>query len=489
MGEAIATTTTGTLQGRRVDGIDRFLGIPYAAPPTGDRRFRPPAPVEPWDGIRAALDQPPSCPQPTRRPPGWPQEHALDEDCLHLNLWTPGLDAAARPVMVWIHGGGYAVGSGTWPLYDGTALARRGDVVVITVTHRLGALGYLHLGDIAGEEFAASGNNGMLDLVAALEWVRDNVAAFGGDPGNVTVFGESGGGAKISTLLAMPRARGLFHRATIQSGPGLRVLSERRATEAARSLLDELDITAENLSALWDLPAERFVESSSGGLGRMAFAPVLDGTVIPTHPGDALAEGTAADVPLLIGCNRDEGAGLAVLPAELDEDGLRERLATWGADHVDEVITTYRSVHPHATDAEILSFVTTDSRMRYGSIQLAQRKVAGSSTPVFMYFFTYALGGWAGHGYEIAFHFDNVETEYGRTSPSRQQLTDEMSEAWIAFARHGDPGHPGLPDWPAYDLDTRATMTFARDGSFLACDPAAPTRTLWEHLLARPARG
>src|SRR5690606_16856810 len=194
MSDTIAVTRTGALRGTDLDGVLAFKGVPYAAPPVGDRRFRPPAPVEPWEGTRDALTFAPSCPQPDQRPPGWPQEHALDEDRRYLNVWTPSIDDGARPVMVCIHGGGHAAGSGSWPLYDGANLARRGDVVVVTVNHRLGALGYLHLGAIAGEEFATSGNNGQLDLVASLEWVRDNIAAFGGDPGNVTVFGESGGG-------------------------------------------------------------------------------------------------------------------------------------------------------------------------------------------------------------------------------------------------------------------------------------------------------
>lgn len=485
MSDTIAVTRTGALRGTGLDGVLAFKGVPYAAPPVGDRRFRPPAPVEPWEGTRDALTFAPSCPQPDQRPPGWPQEHALDEDCLYLNVWTPSIDDGARPVMVWIHGGGYAVGSGSWPLYDGANLARRGDVVVVTVNHRLGALGYLHLGAIAGEEFATSGNNGQLDLVASLEWVRDNIAAFGGDPGNVTVFGESGGGAKISTLLAMPSARGLFHRAVIQSGPGLRVTSRRRAEEATRGLLDELEVSAANLSALWDLPAERFVSSGSGGLGRMAFGPVLDGITIPAHPAQALADGTAIDVPLMIGCNRDEGAGLGGLPDDLDEARLRERLAQWGEEHVDDILATYRGLFPDAPEVDLLSFVITDSRMRYGSIKLAEAHLAGCQSPTYMYFFTYQLGGRAGHGYEIAFHFDNVAGEYGHQSASRQRLVDEMSGAWLAFARSGDPNHDGLAEWPPYTVPDRATMVFQRDGSAATTDPSGAARELWDRLFTR----
>ena len=479
MTDVLVSTSAGPLRGTAADGIAVFKGIPYAAPPVGERRFRPPAPVEPWTDVRDALAYGPSCPQPAQRPAGWSQEERESEDCLYLNVWTPDAsDERRRPVMVWIHGGGYAIGSGSWPLYDGAALARRGDVVVVTVNHRLGPLGYLHLdGLVDGEEFAASGNNGMLDLVAVLEWVRDEISSFGGDPGNVTIFGESGGGAKVSVLLAMPAARGLFHRAAVQSGPGLRVTKPARATDLARKLLDELG-AADDPSVLWSLPAERFVEAGAV-VGRMGFSPVLDGAVIPAHPGDALAEGTAADVPLLIGCNRDESAGM--LPKDLDEDGLRARLAVYGEDRVDEILSVYRGLFPDASTVDLLSFVLTDSRMRYGSIRLAELKGKGTASPVFQYFFTYELGGRAGHGYEIAFVFDNL----GHTSPSRTALAEQMSEAWLAFARDGDPGHPGMAKWPAFSPPERSTMVFGRDGGIIVDDPSGPARELWDRFLTR----
>ena len=479
MTDVLVSTSAGSLRGTTADGVAVFKGVPYAAPPVGDLRFRPPAPVEAWDGTRDAAAYGPSCPQPRQRPAGWSQEDRESEDCLYLTVWTPdATPARRRPVLVWIHGGGYAIGSGSWPLYDGAALARRGDVVVVTVNHRLGPLGYLHLdGLVEGPEFAASGNNGMLDLVAVLEWVRDEIGAFGGDPGNVTIFGESGGGAKVSVLLAMPAARGLFHRAAIQSGPGLRVTKPTRATELARKLLDELG-AAEDPSILWSLPADRFVEAGAV-VGRMGFSPVLDGTVIPTQPGDALAAGTAADVPLIVGCNRDESAG--TLPKELDETGLRARLAAYGEDHVDEILAVYRRLFPESSEIDLLSFVLTDSRMRYGSIRLAELRVKGAASPVFQYFFTYELGGRAGHGYEIAFVFDNL----GHASATRKTLADKMSEAWLAFARDGDPGHSGLPKWPAFSLPGRSTMLFGRDGGVVVDDPSGPARELWDRLLTR----
>ena len=463
----IVSTSKGRLRGTADErGVAVFKGVPYAAPPVGERRFRPPQPVEPWADVRDALEFGASCPQPSQRPAGWTQETTEDEDCLYLNVWSKGVGAdSTRPVMVWIHGGGYSLGSGSWPIYDGANLADRGDVVVVTVNHRLGPFGYLHL------DGTIDGNNGQLDLIAVLEWVRDEIAAFGGDAGNVTVFGESGGGAKISVLHAMPAARGLFHRAVIQSGPGLRVTRPARATETATKLVAELGLS--DPAQLWDVPATDLVAASSK-VGRMGFGPVLDGTVVTAHPGEAFADGTAIDVPMLIGCNKDESAGM--LPKSLDTGGLRERLASFGEAHVAEIESVYRGLFPDASDVDVLSAVLTDSRMRYGSIQLAERKSRGTASPVFQYFFTHELGGRAGHGYEIVFAFANTD----------RPLAGPMSDAWIAFARDGDPGHAGLPKWPAFTIPERSTMVFGKDGGELVEDPSAPARELWARLLARP---
>lgn len=470
----IADTTAGRIEGTLTDGIATFKGVPYAAPPVGALRFASPQPVESWTDVRETTEYGPSCPQPPDRPMGWNGEPSLDEDCLYLNVWTPAVDDVKRPVMFWIHGGGYAIGSGSWPLYDGANLARRGDVVVVTVNHRLGPLGYLHLADFAGAGFESSGNNGQLDLIAALEWVRDNIASFGGDASNVTVFGESGGGAKITTLLAMPSATGLFHRAAIQSGPGLRASKPERANDAARKLIDKLGVST--MDELRALPFERFVEAGGNGMGPMGFGPVTDGVVLPSNPYRALGDGTAIDVPVIVGVNRDEGAGS--LPRELDDAGLRERLAGFGEEHTDEIIATYRELFPDCTNVDVLSFAITDSGMRAGSITLAERKLEGSSTPVFMYHFTYKLGGRAGHGYEIQFVFDNLGEG---ASETRQALANKMSDAWIAFARTGDPSTDTLT-WPAYTLPQRSTMIWGRDGGTITDDPSASARELWRRL-------
>jgi para-nitrobenzyl esterase len=473
----IATTTHGRVQGAEQDGIKVFKGVPYAAPPVGANRFKPPQPLEPWSDVGDALAYGASCPQPAARPTGWSQEIDNSEDCLYLNVWTPALaDGGSRPVMVWIHGGGYAIGSGSWPLYDGTALARRGDVVVVTVNHRLGPFGYLHLG-------GSTGNNGQLDLIASLEWVRDNIEAFGGDASNVTIFGESGGGAKISTLLAMPSSHGLFHRAAIQSGPGLRASTVEQAAKAAKRLMDEVGVTS--VAELLDVPADRLV-GAGGGLGPMGFGPVADGEVLPKFPTEALADGTAADVPVIVGCNLDEGAG--ALPQELDDAGLRERLEPFGPDHTDEILGVYRQAFPDASNIDVLSYAITDSFMRAGSIRLAEQKLKGGAAPVFMYLFTYPLGGRAGHGYEIQFVFDNVERLSSHVSDRRRAAAANMSDAWIAFARTGDPNHAALPQWPAYTVPDRATMLFGRDEFVIENDPSAATRELWRRL-PPPPRG
>jgi para-nitrobenzyl esterase len=498
MGEAIVETTSGKLRGATGDGVMLFKGIAYAGSPTGERRFLPPPPLEAWGGVRDALEYGASSPQPPERPPGWSAEEREDEDCLVLNVWSPSV-AGRRPVMVWFHGGGYAIGSGSWPLYDGAALARRGDVVVVTVNHRLGALGYLHLGELAGPEHASSGNAGMLDLVRSLEWVRDNIEAFGGDPDNVTIFGESGGGAKVSLLLAMPQAHGLFHRAAVQSGPGLFVQAPEEAATSTQALLSHRGIEPGpgTLRSLQELPSQAIVEAQRAvsprpranaprrGRAMGGFTPVLDGTTVTAHPNKALADGTAADVPVLIGRNRDEatlflGADPALSnPELLDEEGLHERLAVFG-DRADTLLNGYRKAQPGATPLDLLIAIQTDSFMGTGTIRFAERKIQGATTPVFMYLFCWAAGPLrASHGFEIPFVFDNARPPVMKASESRAELAGRMSEAWIAFAREGDPNHPGLPKWPSYSLDERATMIFDRGHCQVENDPFSAQRLLW----------
>jgi para-nitrobenzyl esterase len=482
-----ATTATGVVRGASDGAVLAFKGMPYAAPPVGERRFLPPEPAASWSGVRDALDYGPSCPQTSARPEGWSQEPSLSEDCLYLNVWTPACDGKARPVMVWLHGGGFSIGSGSWPVYDGAALAQRGDVVVVTVNHRLGIFGYMHLKEIGGPAFASSGNAGMLDLVVALEWVRDNVASFGGDPSNVTIFGESGGGAKVSTLLAMPAARGLFHRAVVQSGPGIRArVATGDATELAKKTMSDLGV--DSVEALQKVPWEKLLDSQSK-LGRraiFAFSPVLDDVHLPEHPGDAIRDGTAADVPMIIGCNRDEATLFLAMESGLDDlaafdgDHIPPRIAGLKGD-VRSLVQAYRDERPDASPKDLLVAFESDRMMRMPSIELAERKSAGQKTPVFMYLFTWAAGPLgSAHGFEIPFVFDNARPPVMPASVSRGDLASRMSEAWIAFSRTGVPDHPGNPPWPAYTLAQRATMIFDRDVSCVEMDPRSAEREAWQ---------
>jgi para-nitrobenzyl esterase len=489
MDAPVVSTTAGNVRGAHDGASYAFRGIPYAAPPVGVLRFLAPASMTPWPGVRDAVSYGHSCPQPPERPAGWSPEPSLSEDCLYLNVWTPALaDGIRRPVMVWFHGGGFSIGSGSWPVYDGAALARRGDVVVVTVNHRLGIYGYLHLGELAGSEYGSSGNAGMLDLVSALEWVRDNIASFGGDPQNVMIFGESGGGAKVSTLLTMPGASGLFHRAVVQSGPGLRVRAQKQATESAEQLLSGLGVDARDHAALAAVTTEHLLEAQTKR-GRMSFSdfsPVLDGAAVTNHPGAALSDGSAHDVPMIVGCNRDEASlFLAMNPSNgdltsLDEHGLKQRAAVYGKE-AERLVRAYRDARPDAKPYDVLIAMESDRMLRVPSIELAERKLSRHKEPVFMYLFCWSAGPLgSAHGYEIPFVFDNARPPVMPESAERSALAAQMSQAWISFARNGDPSHDTLPPWPAYSLAKRATMIFDADDCHVALDPFTEGRLAWE---------
>jgi para-nitrobenzyl esterase len=398
-----------------------------------------------------------------------------------LNIWTNGTgNNEKRPVMVWLHGGGFSRGSGSSPRYDGTGLVKRGDVVVVTINHRLNVFGYLYLKDILGTEYAGSGNAGMLDIVLALEWIRDNIESFGGNPANVMIFGESGGGSKVAKLLAMPSAKGLFHRAVIQSGPGLRGVEPREATNLAERFLAKLNISVSEVHKLQETPAQEllsamnnlFAENKDDGTRSvpvasrvsLGFAPVVDGYYLPTHPFDPIAAPTAADVPLLIGCTRDETSiYLATDPQQhnLTEYQLSERLIPSLGDRTENIINVYKRTRPNATPWELLVGITSEG-FRLLSIQIAERKAAASTVPVFMYLLTYQsdyLG--ACHGLDIPFIFDNIDsTPLVGNRLDKYLMVRAMSDAWIAFIRNGNPNHPGIPKWTGYTAKRRTTMLF-----------------------------
>jgi para-nitrobenzyl esterase len=425
---------------------------------------------------------------------GEAQPEPDSEDCLYLNVWTPAVgDGGKRPVLFWCHGGGFTMGSGSAPFYHGTNLARRGDVVVVTVNHRLGPLGYCYLGDLAGEAYATSGNAGMLDLVAALEWVRDNIAPFGGDPGNVTIFGESGGGAKVSVLLAMPAAAGLFHRAIVQSGPGVRMLSREKATEQAEKLLRELDLPARDTDRLSTLPFEQLFAANARVNNNLlrGWSPVVDGQALPHHPFDPVAPAVSEQVPLIIGTNKDEATLFLLADAgldTLDEAGLRARVEPLAGQDTGALLAAYRHTYPTASSGDLFSALLSDRMMRMHSITLAERKDAQGAAPVYMYLFTWETPVLNGrlkscHALEIPFVFDNLARadRFTGESPERFALAEHMSEAWLAFAREGVPRYHGLPAWPVYDAKTRATMLFDQTCR-VENDPGGKLRRAWSDI-------
>jgi para-nitrobenzyl esterase len=504
---------TGKIQGTTDRGIHAFKGIPYGGPTDGDNRFMAPTPPAPWNGTRdttrygQACWQPPDVTPTSYRLMGFVGIGEMGEDCLVLNVWTPGLnDGAKRPVMVWLHGGGFFCGSGDHiPYYEGANLARTGDVVVVSVNHRLGVFGYLYLEELCGEKYAGSGNAGMLDIVQALRWVRDNITVFGGDPGNVMIFGESGGGAKVATLQAMPAAKGLFHKAVSQSGPGLtgRAAAEE-ATQTTQELLATFGLKPEQVDILHNMRADMLYTGwlaikPAAGMPLGQFAPVVDGKVLPQHPFHPAAAPTAASVSLMIGTNKDEMTFMMLrdpkfgkyTEAELRDAVIERTRDKTGfpvpVEKIDGLIATYKRTRPQATPTELIVAIATD-RMRMNAIRVAERKAAGSPAPVYMYQFTWEspfMGGMlkCPHTMEIPFVFNNVEPTIGilGDSPERITLAEKVSGAWLAFARSGNPNHKGLPDWPTYDKEKRATMIFGSECR-VENDPRREERLAWAEI-------
>lgn len=494
----IVETNAGKLRGTIERHVYAFKGIHYGESTGGKNRFLPPIPVKPWTGIRDAYDFGPIAPQfgalvdcieevSDERITGMRRHLPQSEDCLVLNLWTPSLnDGGKRPVMVWLHGRGFAEGAGSEISYNGADLARTGDVVVITINHRLNVFGYLHLADIAGKDYEGSGVAGMLDAVLALKWVHDNVEKFGGDPGNVTIFGESGGGVKVSTLLAMPSAKGLLHRAIIQSGPGIAGFEAKNASVLTEQLLAKLNINKNEITKLQELPFEqvknaardignalvagrpvgRLTGARTGGV--MDFRPVVEGKYFPVHPFLPVAAPAIADVPVLIGTNRHESAlFLATDPKRitLTEEDLKKRLLPILGNKCDNIVNVYRKNRPSATPWDLLVAINSEG-MRRASVTLAERKSESGGAPVYMYLFTYESGYLNGifkscHFMEIGFVFNHVDdVPLSGSRQDKYELAEKMSKAWISFARTGNPNHPELPKWAPYTTKNRATMLF-----------------------------
>jgi para-nitrobenzyl esterase len=483
----LARVRSGRLRGQREQGVNVFRGIPYGAD-TAPRRFQPALPEVAWRGVRDALDYGNAAPQTGKEGPG-------SEDCLYLNVWTPALrDGGKRPIVFYIHGGAYNNGSGSDPLYDGSALCRRGDVVVVTVNHRLNVFGYLYLAQLGEARFADSGNVGQLDLVQALHWVRQHAAEFGGDAGNITVVGQSGGGAKIATLMAMPAARGLFQRAWTMSGQQVTAAGPRAATQRAQIAMQA--VGAADADALRTLPMDALlaatrardpsrVENSSLYVG-----PVLDGRSLPVHPFWPEAPAQSAGIPMVIGNTHDETraflgndpANFALtwetLPAKLEKEQYVDLLPS-------VVIAEYRRLYPHYTPSEVFFAATTAGRSWRGAVEeLEARARQGAPTWAYQLDWGSPLDGGkfgAFHTLDIPLVFDTTDRPGSRTGDSDEatRVAATMSEALIAFARHGDPNHGGLPRWQTYSLARRETMLFDATPQ-QANDPRGGERRLYQ---------
>ena len=505
----IVETTTGRLRGLALNGALTFKGIRYGASTAGVNRFQPPVKPSSRTGVVDAFEYGPRAWQPSR--PMIPEigdaltgSGPMDEDCLRLNVWTPATGRGDRPVMVWFHGGGQRTGSGNSIFYDGTALARNHDVVVITVTHRLNALGYLWLAGLPGVSgrFSRTANLPLADLVLALEWVRDNVERFGGNPRNVTIFGQSGGGGKVAMLTAFPAAKNLFHRAIIMSTLADTAVTGQepsRAIEAAEVLLTRLGSRATSAEALLTMPAEQIVSAMGTGAGgdlSLRFVPVVDGRTLPSHPFDPVASDLSATVPLNVGSNECEGIpyGNPDDPYWTSEPTtfaeLRDhvkRIVPSTDDDADRLIAIYRSHRPTETPGDIAAVMAGDaSALRHAAHVIAQRKCAQGRAPVYLYSFTWRSPVRGGklrsmHGMELPFVFDHPNDISFMTGSSvaRTNLATAMSEAWVSFARTGNPSHPGIPPWTPYNPTTWPTMVFGSSVD-LAGDPHGEERRAME---------
>lgn len=475
----VVSTRAGKVRGTSERGVHIFRGIPYGADTGGARRFSAPAAVKPWSGVRDATRFGAPAPQlADRARDASVAAPTPSEDCLVLNVWTPGLnDGARRPVMVWIHGGGLSVGSGSEPVNDGARLCARRDVVLISVNHRLNAFGYLFLGD-AVRSGRAVASPGQLDLVAALQWVRDNVAEFGGDPANVTIFGQSGGGTKVAALLAMPAARGLFHRAILQSGFGTYGQTPEEGERIAAALYDALGIVRGDLDALRASGADKLL----AGLAKITNgSPILgpglvpDGVVLPHIPFAPGAPPISLDVPMIVGHAATETTVL--FPPEgaftLVWAGLAPMLATKLAALQSPIrepmplIAGFRRLYPRASASDIFFAITTEAGMGRNARIVAEARMKASRAPVYCYVMDWRTPERGGalrspHGGELPMVFDTA-ANFPSLEPRRaeaQALADIMSHRWASFARTGNPNATALPDWPAYTADRRATMRF-----------------------------
>lgn len=501
----VIETALGKVQGQPSKGVYSFLGIHYGQDTGGQNRFMPPVKPVAWSGVQKADEMGDRCPQP---PVNMPPEMATvlsfsdlptSEDCLVLNVWTPAPNAGAkRPVMVWLHGGGFFLGSGGDKYYEGSNLSRHEDVVVVTLNHRLNVFGYLHLGPEAGPQYADSNLSGMLDLIAALQWVKDNIGQFGGDPANVTIFGQSGGGSKVSTLLAMPAAKGLFQKAIIQSGAAVKVGALKDALATRDRLYMELGLKPGDVVGLQALPTDALMKAGAKA-GLLAYMPAVDGETLPSNPFDPVGSPLSADIPIMIGSTKDEATNVVLSdlnwPKMTDEDLKKKVSGVVGPQEADAAIALYRTQAPADKPMHLWTSILTDSMFTASSITLAERKYAQKSAPVYMYKIDWespVLGGKlrSPHAVELPFVFDNVDVSAGLvgSGPSQDKMAKLMRSTFAAFARTGNPSVKGAPAWPAYDPMSRKTFIYDVPPRVVA-DPNAKFRAYWEARNAVPRDG
>jgi para-nitrobenzyl esterase len=513
--------THGKMRGIRTGGVNIFKGIPYAGRISGDRRFRRPAPLEPWKGIRDAIRLGTPAMQSPKTVYGI-DEPQPGEDCLFLNIWTPANDNKKRPVMFYNHGGGFSTGSGGSTGQDGANLARFFDVVVVETNHRLNIFGYLYLGDVAGEDYKTSGNNGMLDIVDGLKWVNQNIAEFGGNPDNVMICGESGGGAKTSCLYAMPSAAEYFNKASIESGPGVMMTPVETAIETTNLLFKELNISHKDWRKLLELPAEKLfaiqpqliataaitaAKTSSaqprgiGSSGIGGFSPVVDGNVLPGHPFSPVAPAISKNKPLMIGWNEDEYTFFATASGDVsgcqlnDFDALQKKLEPKFGGNIGKIMETYRLSRPDASPSALFIEIMSVTFMGLGSIEIAEKKTKQNAAPVYLYNFGFKSGlkvpntdfpmGTA-HAMDIGFKFNNVRPEMpgqylAGDRPERFKASLNFAGFWGSFARTGKPGVKDQPEWPPYDLVKRPTYKIDTECDVIY-DRNKSERELWESL-------
>lgn len=487
----LVQTATGTVEGEKRDGVYRFLGIPYAQNISGKNRFAPPQPIESWTGVYKANRFAQSSPQQAADPTGGspvtpafdPPSYVVSGDtCLALNVWTPENADGNLPVMVWLHGGGWTSGSGSCKIYDGENLASRGDVIVVTINHRLGASGLTDFSRVLGGDFAESSNLGIKDIVAALEWVQTNIKAFGGNPDLVTIFGESGGGWKVNTMLSIPSARGLFHRAIVESGPLTRFLTPEQADELALSVLNELGVSKDDPAALNNISFQDVLDAEAAVMSKIpmsfqapgfptGFWPVIDGELITDHAYDPKANESGIDVPLLIGQTATEFS-LFMLGDKsaysLDEAGLKQRVTmSFGEDNSSKVIETYKRDFPDYDPSGLWFKIFSDFAMGTLTTDILDKRSVSGAAPVYAYHFDWQTPIFDGklyspHTMEIPFVFDNVKTEAGKVmtggGDEADALAKKVSNAWVEFAKTGKPAADGLPEWPAFSTEGRASM-------------------------------